>query len=115
MKRLIYIGIGMMLSGCATSMTMTGNAYDAVDPMKVKILFKDKPKCSYEELGFINTPLAWNQNAAVELAREKAATVGADYIVIETVHTNNYNDCSVSAMAYKCGSVDRERVDVRPK
>ncbi|MCW8828915.1 MAG: hypothetical protein OQK94_07665 [Gammaproteobacteria bacterium] len=102
----------LMIAGCATHVTMTGKAYPPVDPLNVKVLFKEKPQCDYEELGFIGTPLKWNQNAAIEAAREKAAEIGADYIVIETIHTNMYNDASASAVAYKCGKVNREKVDV---
>lgn len=104
----------VLVSGCATNVTMTGKAHPPVSPTQVKILFKEKPKCNYEELGFISTPQKWNQNIAIEAAREKAAEIGADYLVIETVHQNMYNDVSVSAMAYKCGTVDREKVDVTP-
>lgn len=100
------------LGGCATNVTMTGKAYPPVSRDQVKILFHDKPKCSYEELAFISTPLMWNQNAAMKAAREKAAEVGADYLVISTVNKNGYNDASVSGIAYKCGDVDRHRVKV---
>ncbi len=103
------------LTGCATSVTMTGKGYPAVKPEQVKVLFKDKPKCAFEELGFISTPLTWNQNVAIEKAREKAAEFGADYIVIESIQKNAYNDASASAIAYKCGTVDRENVDLRAK
>lgn len=103
------------VAGCATSVTMTGKRYAPVQAHQVKILFKDRPKCYYEELGFISTPLSWNQNVAIEKARNKAAEIGADYIVIEAVQTNMYNDSSVSAIAYKCDIVDRENVDVRVK
>lgn len=115
MFRTVLIAVSIvLLGGCATNITMTGKAYSPVTPTQVKILFKDKPNCNYEELGFISTPLKWNQNAAIEAAREKAAAIGADYLVVETVTQNIYNDASVSAMAYKCGSVDREKVDVNP-
>ncbi len=92
---------------------MTGKRYAPVQPLEVKILFKDKPKCNYEELGFISTPLSWDQNIAVEKARKKAAEIGADYLVIEAVHSNAYNDVSVSGVAVKCGIVDRESIEVR--
>jgi len=91
---------------------MTGKAYAPVDPLDVKILFKEKPDCNYEELAFIGSPLMWNQNAAVESAREEAAEIGADYIMIQSVNVNAFNDASVSAVAYKCGRVDREKVDI---
>lgn len=115
MYRIAVLSITILTaSGCATNVSMTGKAHPPVTPSQVKILFKEKPKCNYEELGFISTPQKWNQNIAIEAAREKAAEIGADYLVVETVHHNMYNDASVSAMAYKCGAVDREKVDVNP-
>jgi len=101
-----------ILVGCATHVTMTGKGYPPVLTTQVKVLFKDRPKCVYEELAFISTPLSWDQNDAIAKARKKAAEIGADYLVVETVNKNEYNDVSVSAMAYKCGEVDRNNVDV---
>lgn len=106
---------GFFVSGCSTHITMTGKQYPPTDPLSVKILFKEKPACNFEELGFISTPLSWNQNEAVKAARYSAASVGADYLVIETVQTNIYNDSRVSAVAYKCSNVDREAVQVKPQ
>ncbi len=113
-RKALLMTVIASLAGCATNVTMTGKAHPPVPPTHVKILFKEKPKCDYEELGFISTPAKWNQNIAIESAREKAAEIGADYLVVETVLTNMYNDAVVSAMAYKCGPVDREKVDVNP-
>jgi hypothetical protein len=112
MKKISILLAIISLIGCATSMTMTGKSYPPVDPIEVKVLFKQKPECNYEELAFIGTPLSWNQNVAVQSARKKAAEIGADYIMIETVNTNMYNDTSVSAVAYKCAKVDREKVEL---
>lgn len=104
MLRNLYclIVLAGLVSGCATHATMAGKAYPPVLPEQVKVLAKDKPQCKYEELAFISTPLKWNQNVAISAAQEKAAEIGADYIVIETVRLNKYNDASVSAVAYKC-------------
>ncbi len=115
MRKLVIVLTIFVVVGCATNVTMTGKEYPSVAPLAVKILFKEKPKCRYEELGFISTPLSWNQNVAIEKARKKAAGIGADYLMIETVHTNQYNDVSVSAIAYKCDEVDRVNVDIRPR
>lgn len=114
MKRIFYVGMAGVFAGCATNVTMTGKSYPPVPVTDVKVLFTDKPKCDYEELGFIGTPAKWNQNAAVQAAREKAAEIGADYLVIQNVSVNMYNDAMVSGMAYKCGKVDREKVEILP-
>ncbi len=105
----------ILLAACATKITMTGKQYPAVDPLEVKILFKEKPACEYQELGFIATPLSWDQNAAIDKARNKAASIGADYINVNSVHVNVYNDASVSAIAYKCAKVDRALVKTSPE
>lgn len=113
MKPSYVVGLSIFLMvGCATQVTMTGRSYPPVDHLKVKVLFKEKPKCQYEELAFIGTPLEWNQNVAIQSARIKAAEIGADYVVIQTVNVNAFNDASVSAIAYKCGDVDRENVEL---
>ncbi|MFZ5524205.1 MAG: hypothetical protein ACOY9D_09020 [Pseudomonadota bacterium] len=112
MKKSLVIVITALITGCATNATMTGKAYPAVDPLQVKVLFREKPKCEYEELAFIGTPLVWNQNEAINAARKKAAEIGADYIMIETINVNAFNDASASAIAYKCGQVNRENVEV---
>ena len=112
MQKLLAIVIAALISGCVTNVTMTGKSYPAVDPLQVKVLFKEKPKCEYEELAFIGTPLSWNQNRAVDKARNNAAEIGADYIMIEAVHINMFNEASVSAVAYKCGQVNRENVEI---
>lgn len=114
LKAIFLILVVTLISGCASHTTLTGKAYPSVQPDQVKILFKEKPKCKYEELGFISTPLKWNQNVAITAAREKAAEIGADYVMVETVHVNAFNDASVSAIAYKCGSVSRENIPVSP-
>ncbi|HRK77761.1 MAG TPA: hypothetical protein PLQ95_04410 [Thiobacillus sp.] len=113
-KTILNICLVGAVAGCATNVTMTGKAYPPVPVTNVKVLFTDKPKCDYEELGFIGTPAMWNQNAAVQSAREKAAEIGADYLLIQNVSVNMYNDAMVSGMAYKCGKVDREKVEISP-
>ena len=109
----LSIGLWSVLAiGCATNVTLTGQAYPPTDPLNVKILFKEKPDCNYQELGFIGTPMLWNQNQAVEAAREKAAEIGADYLLIQAVNVNTYNDAQVSGIAYKCGAVNREKIEI---
>lgn len=115
MRSVIYMAVVLALTACATNVTMTGKQYPAVAPSDVKILFRDRPSCRYEELGFISTPPMWNQNMAIESAREKAAAIGADYLLIENVSKNHYNDATVSAMAYKCAKVERKKVELKPK
>lgn len=102
----------LVLMGCTTA-TMTGRAFPPVDSANVKVLFSEKPKCQFQELAFISTSLSWNQNTAISSARDKAAEVGADYLVITRVYINGFNDASVWGVAYKCGEVDRNKVDLK--
>jgi len=108
MKKLLLLLLStFLLSSCASSVTMTGKALTANEPSDVKIVFHEKPKCDYEELGFISTPVMWNQTVAIEEARSQAASIGANYISIQKVYINAYNDAQVSAIAYYCGKVVR--------
>ena len=55
MKAKLYLAlIAMFLQGCATQVTMTGKQYPPVEPLAVKVLFYDKPECTFEELAFIS-------------------------------------------------------------
>ena len=107
LKKIFFFFLLIFLSSCATQVTMTGKAFPPISPSDVKIVFYEKPKCEYEELGFIATPLMWNQTVAIEEARKKAAEIGANYLSIQTINTNQYNDAVVSGLAYYCGVVDR--------
>ena len=71
-KNFVFLFL-IFLYSCATQVTMTGKALSPKLPSDVKIIFHEKPKCDYEELGFIATPLMWNQTVAIEEARKKAA------------------------------------------
>lgn len=103
----------MLLTGCAAQVTMTGKQYPPVDPLKVKILFSQLPACHFEELAFITSPLSWNQSAAIQKIRDKSASIGADYVDITSTHVNLYGEVLASGVAYKCGIVDREEVELK--
>jgi hypothetical protein len=108
MRKLLILPLLLLLFSCmSTQVTMTGKPGNARMPSGVKIIFNDKPNCKYEELGFISTPLMWNQTYAIEEARRQAAAIGANYLSIQTVQKNEWNDAQVSAIAYICGNVDR--------
>lgn len=112
MKPFISTIFLIFLASCTTT-TMTGKAFSPVEPASVKVLFSEKPKCAFQELAFITTPLSWNQNTAISSARSKAADIGADYLVITRVSINAFNDASVWGVAYKCGEVDRNKIDLK--
>lgn len=101
-KIVLTTGVLILMAGCA-NVTVTGKKYPPVAVEDVKVLFTAQPSCAeYEELGFIGTNPMRNQNAAVQLAREEAAKLGADYLSIQEVLVNNFNAAMVSGVALKC-------------
>jgi hypothetical protein len=93
----------LLLVGCNNT-TRTGPVYEPISASEVRVSFdKDRLVCKkLEEIGFIATPLVWNQSVAIDRVREEAAKVGANYAIVQTVHKNAYNDASASAIAYRC-------------
>ena len=92
------------LTGCATQVTLLKGPFPEKNPEDVKVLLKDnKDICEAEEIALIRTPQKWNQNIAIDAAKEAAAQIGADYIRIKVFY-NTYNDASVVANAYKCNN-----------
>ena len=101
MKRLFLVCF-LGLAGCASTHMMSTKTYEPVEPEQVQVVFKEMPACDYEEIGLINTPYSWSSNWALKKAKKKAAKIGADYIKIERVDTNEDNDAKIEAVAYKC-------------
>lgn len=100
-----------VLAGCA-QVTLTGQPREAVDEKKVKILFYEKPECPYEELGLITTPTHWNETYAIEDLRAEAAKIGSDFISVKQIVTKPDGFVIARGLAYICGSVNRENVNV---
>ncbi len=102
MKKLLYLSAVLCLAGCASTHIMVSKSYTPVTPEEVKVAFKEAPDCDYEEIAMIHTPYSWNSNSALKKARKQAAKIGADYIKITNVETNDDNDAKIEAVAYKC-------------
>ncbi len=101
MKKIFLFSL-LGLVGCAGTHMMSAKTYAPVEPEQVQVVFKEMPACDYEEIGLINTPYSWSSNSALKKARKKAAKIGADYIKVERVDTNEDNDAKIEAVAYKC-------------
>lgn len=104
MKKLLFVSVGLFLCSCASTHIMVSKSYTPVTPEEVKVAFKEAPDCDYEEIAMIHTPYSWNSNFALKKARKQAAKIGADYIKITNVETNDNNDAKIEAVAYKCVS-----------
>ncbi len=101
MKRLLFMCLFLM-GGCASTHIMVAKSYAPITPEEVKVVFKEEPDCDYEEIALINTPYSWNSNVALKKARKQAAKIGADYLKVTQVETNDDNDAKIEAVAYKC-------------
>ena len=106
MTRLIpTIFATLILAACTTQMTTLDKSYPATKPENVTVLFNEQPKCNAKQIAFLNTTTewAWSQDSALKSARENAASIGADYLVInKTTTMNHYSDTVFHAVAYKC-------------
>lgn len=101
MKKSLLLA-ALFIGGCSFTHVAAIRTYEPVEESDVRILFKEMPSCDYEEIALINTPYMWRSSSAVKDARAKAAKIGADYVKIESVQTNEDNDAKVEAVAYKC-------------
>ncbi|MBR5130633.1 MAG: hypothetical protein IKV03_05360 [Alphaproteobacteria bacterium] len=102
MKKVLILSSFLLLMGCSSTHIMVSKSYEPVTPEEVKVAFKEAPDCDYEEIAMIHTPYSWNSNSALKKARKQAAKIGADYIKITAVETNDDNDAKIEAVAYKC-------------
>ena len=114
MKNFIILLTIFIFSGCA-QVTLTGQARDPVDEKEVKILFYEKPECQYEELALITTPTHWSETYAIEDLRAEAAKIGSDFVSVQQIITQPNGFVIARGLAYICGTVNRENVDVHKK
>lgn len=96
MRILLLTSIAVLVSACATKVTMTGPSYPPTDPATIKVFATQKPDCNLEELGLVVTNLKWNQEKAVEDAKVNAAKIGATHMQIGNVTRNGFNDAAVA-------------------
>lgn len=101
MKRSLLL-IALMMGGCSSTHMMVTQSFTPVKPELVKVVFKEMPPCDYEEIAMIHTPYSWSSDSALKKARRQAAKIGADYIKVTHVQTNDDNDAKIEAVAYKC-------------
>ena|GEM_PF-2588726 len=103
MKRAVIVLCGMLvLAGCSTQVVVTGTAYPPVDPKKVQVLYEGEPICDFEQTGMIQTKEMFGAEAVVNELREKAASIGADYLYVRKVSCHAFNECEASGVTYKC-------------
>jgi hypothetical protein len=74
------------LAGCEST-TVVGHTYPAVPTNSVQVLYQE-PKRPYEVLAFVQSNKSWEMSSAADVAdlRKKAAKVGADALIVTSVH-----------------------------
>ena len=103
MKRLITFVLFLFLAGCTQVTRLDYTNYPKVSPDDIDVVYKDPTKCEkIKEIAIIITPRCWNMNFAIEKAKDAAADLGADGIIIRSYNHNEFNDVAVDASAYKC-------------
>ncbi|SRR6266498_2869330 len=104
-EKLMAILIGTLLSvlaGCKST-TVVGHTYSAVPVSSVKVLYQE-PKRPYEVLAFVNSYKTWAMSSSANVAnlRKNAAKLGADAVIITSVHGLTMTDWdSASGKAIK--------------
>ena len=63
-------------------------------------------------MGLITTPTHWSETFAIEDLRKEAAQIGADFISVKQIITQPDGFVIARGLAYVCGPVNRENVDV---
>jgi hypothetical protein len=76
----------LILGGCEST-TVVGRTYPAVPIDSVQVLYQE-PKRPYEVLAFVQSNKSWEMSSAADVAdlRKKAARVGADALLVTSVH-----------------------------
>lgn len=99
-----YLCLLLLLVGaCARDqITMLDKEYPEVSPKNVKVYMNDPVPCKYKEIAYIGTEYEDDMPEAVASAREKAAEIGADGIIILNHKTNDDGEVTVGVSAYKC-------------
>ena len=88
-EKLTAILIGALLSVLAAceSTTVVGHTYPAVPVSSVEVLYQE-PKRPYEVLAFVQSNKSWEMSGSADVAdlRKKAAKVGADALIVTSMH-----------------------------
>lgn len=76
----------IILASCEST-TVVGHTYPAVPVDSVKVLYQE-PKRPYEVLAFVQSNKSWEMSSSADVAdlRKKAAKVGADALIVTSVH-----------------------------
>lgn len=106
MKKLMILAV-LLLAGCASTDVVTFNgSYPSVTTQNVKIIIDNddvvtRMECKTEQIGYISTARMSNMSKVINVAKEKAAEIGADYIK-GSFRWNGEGEPYLNATAYKC-------------
>jgi len=121
MKRYVCLLFIIILSGCvSTSVTRLDYSknYPPVQPDQVKVYLKQGDvHCKYDKIALIKTKTGygWKDEKSVKAARNKAASLGANGLILEAIKDPSTGDKIASALlwtpAYKKGTMVAIHVD----
>ena len=106
MNKLIMCSFALaVLAGCQTPATITGASYPAISPENVKMSFSNEPTCANpQEIGAM-LGVGANKHAqerALNEIRQRAASLGANYVLLDANVFNAFGDMTIDAILYRC-------------
>lgn len=106
MKHVLGAGLlAICVSGCQSTVIQTGQSFAAVDPTAVKVSFAATPNCNNpQEIGLIPQVGAnkYAQGRAINEIKRKAASHGANLVLLDTTATSMLGDMLIDAVMYRC-------------
>ena len=101
LRILIAVAVSTTLYGCAMS-TVTGEKRTSISEESVRIWTAGRPNCQLEEVGIITVPYAIGQQMMISRMKSKAAEMGAEHVLLNTVNSNTNFEYSGGAVAARC-------------
>jgi hypothetical protein len=101
MRILITTAMITTLCGCAMS-TVTGEKRTSISEESVRVWTAGRPNCQLDEVGIITVPYAIGQQMMISRIKSKAAEMGAEHVLLNTVNSNANFEYSGGAVAVRC-------------
>jgi len=95
----------VLISGCGASIAITGNAQDPIPTGNVKVYFNKDPECSYDDVGLLeDSGNAYSMDGLFSNFKKKAASVGADGVIISQIDKHPLGVYRGTATAIRCNN-----------
>lgn len=78
---------------------------------KIKVMLYEYPQCNYRLVGAITTDAERSENAAIQVAKEKASDVGAEYLSIMSMGKYALDRTSVGGKAFVCDGAAQQQLE----